>query len=485
MFGGVVSMERFVGIWTNDYDDKQITCELVVDNNKVEFFARNFHHERKTVFKSENINGSYFTVITNRIAHDYHNKTMEDSFAYNVCYVVVCKNKLEDVSNIQISKLKFSFDELDDWLNCNTIKINNDENGRDYISSENYDNIILQSEPKIEIKSIPFIYNESRGSRYITSVVMSNEPHISISYDNPVDVYETFNDIVILIQFFSMLIGKISSVSDITIELTNDYLCYLFFNHDFSYNVRAVEVYHKNRINCADIVSTIKSNFAQWKTFYTNNKYDILRLTYFDLNKNRQYIAEDTFIAYVRILEGYHIRESDDEETINKINGAQELLAKAVSDIIQNDHEKSIIKTVFSQIIPDYEINNKHLSEISKWIARGYISKKSLETRIKELDNCYFEIVKKNSDNIKRTIENPPEIFDLYHWIGATRNYYAHYKNDKKDVMGYVSMCNTINILKALATMIILDKMGISKDTIKQMMINDFELVFQTSCLKE
>ena len=65
----------------------------------------------------------------------------------------------------------------------------------------------------------------------------------------------------------------------------------------------------------------------------------------------------------------------------------------------------------------------------------------------------------------------------------ATRNYYSHYKDDKKNVLEFCQMNETINVLKALLIMILYSHMGIDKETIKKIMVGDSELHFQTGCL--
>ena len=65
----------------------------------------------------------------------------------------------------------------------------------------------------------------------------------------------------------------------------------------------------------------------------------------------------------------------------------------------------------------------------------------------------------------------------------ATRNYYSHYKDDKKNVLEFCQMNETINVLKALLLMILYSHMGIEKEVIKKIMAGDSELHFQTSCL--
>ena len=108
------------------------------------------------------------------------------------------------------------------------------------------------------------------------------------------------------------------------------------------------------------------------------------------------------------------------------------------------------------------------------------------------LDAEYFNIIIKNADEIakleKIPIPNEVEIlkdFDYYRRIADTRNYYSHYKADAKNVLNFIQICNTINVLKALLIMILYTHMGMSKEDARKIIIWDDELHFQTMCLRQ
>ena len=69
--------------------------------------------------------------------------------------------------------------------------------------------------------------------------------------------------------------------------------------------------------------------------------------------------------------------------------------------------------------------------------------------------------------------------------IQKYQKYYSHYKADKSNVLNFTQICNSINVLKALITMIMFNHIGMEKSMIKNAITNDGELSFQTICLRE
>lgn len=97
-----------------------------------------------------------------------------------------------------------------------------------------------------------------------------------------------------------------------------------------------------------------------------------------------------------------------------------------------------------------------------------------------------MRILNLSSDRINLKDKKETELInEFYQKIVATRNYYSHYKNDKRKVLEFCQMNETINVLKALLVMILYSHMEIDKETIRKIMIEDSELHFQTSCLIE
>lgn len=130
--------------------------------------------------------------------------------------------------------------------------------------------------------------------------------------------------------------------------------------------------------------------------------------------------------------------------------------------MIFTDEGKALFTKAFEEAVPDWIFNTGHALDVSKWIALGYLERKGLSEKIKELDGEHFEIITKNAKDIigigipsekKAEFEQEDEkriVQQLYHNIVSTRNYYSHYKEDTRGVLNFTQMCHTINVLKAL-----------------------------------
>lgn len=130
---------------------------------------------------------------------------------------------------------------------------------------------------------------------------------------------------------------------------------------------------------------------------------------------------------------------------------------------------------------------------VAQWIASGFLGKTSLAQRIRELDTDFYGVIASNAKIIiSLSKDNPPhkdeqeeKIIDRYYReIVSTRNYYSHYKTDRKNVLEYRQMNDTINVLKALLIMIFYSHMGMDKDVIRKVVMWDSELHFQTMYLR-
>ena len=142
----------------------------------------------------------------------------------------------------------------------------------------------------------------------------------------------------------------------------------------------------------------------------------------------------------------------------------------------------------------DWKYNSSNIGDISGWIAAGYLGRKSLSHRLKELDNLYFGIIRNNAENIERLASNTEKCKDMtdeqivelfYRELGDTRNYYSHYKKDKTGVLDFSQMNDSIRVLKATIISIFLSHMGIDKDLIRRIVEFDSELHFQTMFLRK
>ena len=193
--------------------------------------------------------------------------------------------------------------------------------------------------------------------------------------------------------------------------------------------------------------------------------------------------AQDILVQYVRILEGYHLRITNEEEIASTLD-------KDIKDMIFTDDGKKLFVPIFEKA--GWTFNSKHAKKVASWIASGFILKTTLSQRLKDLDSQHFDIIAKNADDIARLEIIPmpieqkiPKDFNYFQRIVDTRNYYSHYKADDKNVLNFTQMCNTINVLKALIIMILYTHMGMTNDEARKIIIWDEELSFQTMCLRK
>lgn len=81
-----------------------------------------------------------------------------------------------------------------------------------------------------------------------TTITIKKNPRISISYDNAQDINTVLFDIECIMQFFGLLIGSVSDVEDIRLSIENQKCkSRLYINRDFSYNLRAKNIFDNPR----------------------------------------------------------------------------------------------------------------------------------------------------------------------------------------------------------------------------------------------
>lgn len=233
--------------------------------------------------------------------------------------------------------------------------------------------------------------------------------------------------------------------------------------------------------------------YSNWREFYFDDTYALLRRIFFSVNGRKDIFAEDVFVQYMRILDGYHTRISGDEEIKKKLKDALRTSTKAIKKLIFNDKGRPIFEDSIKKVIPDWKYNSSHMEDIAGWIAAGYLAKQPLSHRLRELDGMHLSIIIKNSVAIEKKGQNSKkiegksdeELTQLYFKdLGDTRNYYSHYKLDKTGVLEFNQMTDSIDVLKATIISIFLSHMGMEKELIRKIMAFDSELSWQTMCLR-
>ena len=73
--------------------------------------------------------------------------------------------------------------------------------------------------------------------------------------------------------------------------------------------------------------------------------------------------------------------------------------------MIFNDKGRHIFENAIKKAIPDWKYNSSHMEDIAGWIAAGYLAKKPLSHRLRELDSMHLFIIEKILLLLRRKVE--------------------------------------------------------------------------------
>ena len=478
-------MERHIGLWKKENEEHSAVAELVIDGNCIEFYIRDSDSINRCSYIS-NDSDCRLKVFTNGYIDNGKNKTLDNAASVEAFFVL--KQNYDFQKGLTVERIKsasFIIPELTDWLGIRTINWGATKNDELIAIENKLSPIVLkEANPHIEI------YFEVGNSLFNTDIddrvsfEIINQPRIRIAYETPEDVFKLISDIRGIMQFWGLMIGHITDVFDIRLDIKDQKMkSWLYINEDFSYNLRTRGIIDKPRTKLKTTEESIQKYFENWYDFYYDNKFELIRRMYFEANKRKEINGEDILVQYVRILEGYHLRVTDEETVANT-------LEKEIKEMIFTDEGKAVFTPIFERA--DWKFNSKHAKDVAKWIASGFVLRTSLAQRLEQLDHQFFEIIQKNSEDIAMLEVIPlppdyeiPEDFNIYQRIVATRNYYSHFKANKDNVLNFTQICNAINVLKALIIMILYTHMGMTNDDARKIIIWDNELLFQTKCFRK
>ena len=489
-------MERHIGVWHKEnISQEQEVAELIIDGNHIEFYSR-FHD---VIFPTTFIgsDGQYrYKVFVNGASKPSSNRLLEYTSSHRVFYVLM--QNFEFSKGLEISGIKdfsFSIPELINWLGIKTVTYGCTDMDEIAAYEEHIAPIIIKAEdPYIELYFESKTFNSSIVQNDRTSIIIKKEPRIKVVYNQPQEVQVVIDDIQCLMQFFGLLIGSVSVAEDVRLSIDKqDLKSWLFINFDFSYNTMFRDVGDRPRTYLYVIENDLPTYYSNWRGFYFDDTYVLLRRLFFSVNGRKDIFAEDIFVQYMRILDGYHTRISGDESTKKKIRDALKSSTKEIKKLIFNDEGRPLFEEAMKKGVPDWKYNSTHMEEIAEWIAAGYLAKTPLSYRLQELDSKYLSIMQKNSVSIEKSGRNTKriegksdaELIQLYFKdLGDTRNYYSHYKLDTNGVLEFNQMLDSIDVLKATIISIFFSHMGMEKELIRKIMAFDNELKWQTMCLR-
>lgn len=490
-------MERHIGIWHKECDPSSSEVgELLIEGNHIEFYSR-FHG---SVFPETFIgeDGQYrYKVFVNGSAKPGQNRVVEYTASHRVFYVLMQDFGFSNGTTISgIKEFSFTIPELVNWIGINTVFYTSTDQAEPAAGEYHFQPIsIKESEPKVELYFESKTYESILTMEDATTITIKKEPRIRVSYELPSDVNRLLSDIECITQFFGLLIGKISDVYDIRLTVEGqEAKSWLFINRDYSYNLMTQDIIDRPRTYHYIVGEKLNAYFLNWYNFFNDDQYTLLRRIYFSVNGRKAIFAEEVFVEYIRILDGYHTRKYGDAETEQNLKAALKAASKVIKGKIFTDDCKPIFEEAFQSVIPDWKYNSSNVGSISGWIAAGYLSRKSLSHRLKELDKDHFGIIEHNAVGIEKNPQTESktdgltddQLIELYYKeLGDTRNYYSHYKRDETGVLSFSQMIESINVLKATIISIFLSHIGLDEDTARIMLGFDNELSFQTKFLRK
>ena len=483
-------MERHIGTWEKESNKGETDVgELIIDGNHIEFYSRFGDSVFPEAFVGSDGNHSY-KVFTHGLALPGKNRIIEYSSSYRVLYVLMQNCSFPNGNDISgIKEFSFAIPELVGWIGLPLVVLSSTPEKELAATEIALETITInESNPRIEL------YTESKSFDDLirndnTTVTLKKEPRIRVTYEKAVDVSKLLSDVECIMQFFGLLIGKVSYVNDIRLSIEGQNLkSWLYLNRDFSYNCMSWNFMSKPRTYLYVIEDKIKDLFYNWRNFFSDSQFSMLRRIYFSVNDLREKYMEDVFVEYIRILDGYHTRISGDEDAQKKIRKALKAAQKDIKRQLYTDENRLIFEQTIKKELPEWEFNSSNIEDIAGWIASGYLGRKTLSHRLKELDSD-FHILQENAKHIigrnndEEITDNKQIVETYYKELGDTRNYFSHYKGNTDGVLNFNQINDSIKALKALIISVFCMHMNMDKDLIRKIVAFDSELSWQTQFL--
>ncbi|MBO4845834.1 MAG: hypothetical protein J5525_05940 [Lachnospiraceae bacterium] len=488
-------MERIIASFKADKraiasNDEHIG-EIIIDGNSIEFYVRDTNNPFVHAYIGGD--GHYgYTVFVNDSEYKGRNKTLDNSSSYRVLCVLKSARIHEDpIETENVTEVSFTIPELIPWINMKTVSYEQISMTEAIGIEEELEDVVLLDNEDTEVR---FAFSSKTCKNAMenwssTSITVEKVPEIHIKYHNPVSLERIRSDIQMNMEFWGIIIGHVSTAENILVRFSCDnelegHNCKLmYFNADYSYNLRAVDLFHRVTTDYKLLKDSISSLYEGWSEFFHDEKFYYIRNNFFMVNRKAEPFLEDVFVTYVRILEGYELRISGDDNIRVKIEDQIRGIEKNIKDSIREDEIKNKIENAIKPIIPDWSLNSSHAGELARWIANGYIGKVSLETRIKRLDDNHLNIIAKNKTIIEEANSGACNAEDYYSRITKTRNYYSHFKEDDTGILSIQQMIDTVKVLKGLIMLIFYENMGLNSDDARKILIRNSELAFETQCL--
>jgi predicted RNA-binding protein with PIN domain len=358
------------------------------------------------------------------------------------------------IENIQ--SFSFEIPELTEWLKIPSVKFTCIEDETVIIHELETPIIVLkETEPKIYIK---YEIKDLLKNMDNYGMTLRKTPRIFVEFTNPQDDTAIFSSIETVMRFFSLFIGRISTADDIKLDiLGKDLKMWLFINHDFSINEKRNAYWARHRTAFENIREQLQQWFENWYSFTNNSSFKFLQDAYFQISSKKTWLIEDIFLTYCRFLEGYDLRVSKDEETANS-------LEEQLKEVLKDTSISEKLKPIFNNVGSKYKYQN-----VAKWISSGFLSRISLDSRIKRIDETFFCVLASNSKSIIK--ENSSTAY--YSKIVKTRNFYSHFKPDSLNTLNINELYSTLPLMEILIISILFSEIGVDKEIVKGFLVHD------------
>lgn len=489
-------MERHIGVWHKELNPEESEVgELLIDGNHIEFNSRfDISPFKETFFGEDGQNNYKVFVEGSNISR--LDRLLEYTVSHRVKYVLMGNYSFSKGYEIKgIKEFSFIIPELLKWFGFETVRYGITD--QDELAAVEYELppiTIKKDNPKIEIIFESRTFERAFLFEDNYSITVKKEPRINVVFSTLADISIIISEIECIMQFFSLLIGKISYAKDVRLKIYNqESFCRLYINHDFSYNQLTQPIIDSPRTYYYLIEHDIDNYFSHWREFFFDDHYSLLRRIYFAVNNQREKLNEEIFVEYMRFLDGYHTRKYYDAETEINLRKATKKTQKIIKDLINNSDFRNVIESEIKSVIPNWKSKASSIGNIADWIASGYIQRKSLSHRIKELDNKFFLIISNNAliiENLHSSdklidLSDEKKIEQYYRELSDTRNYYSHYKQDTSGVLSINQLNYSINVLKATILTILFSHMGMEDNFTRKIIAFDSELSLQTKFLRK
>lgn len=447
--------------------------KLVISDDGIEFFTNDIYAYNQAVFCGEDTTNKISLKVYTNGVESIVTKTPDVEYA--VRHRVICVDKWSTQDDIDpndnlISGFDFCIPELVNWFD----DVSFVESNITTASSNTYPPITLHKEsPYIQIRFL----TENNWIDYRTDRTIRKKIVIHIEFKEPVAISQVNYELNCLMGFWGLLLGKVTDAKDIMLYMKNSksespplWTKKYYLNSDLSYNThQPLRAYDRPHTTSKLLSERIESYYSNWRIFFFDSKYSLIIRLYFIANSKKPFFLEDIFTYYVRILEGYSLRVSEDEAIAESIKNAIKENSNEIKHVLLLPDVSDAIKKILDNAVPNKKLDIKKIAE---WISVGFVGRKSLSSRLSELDEQYFRIISNNASDVGNREEN----FEYFKKIAASRNFYSHLKNDRTDTLNSQQLHKTVFILKSLIITIFFDRMGISREIIYEIMTNDQEL---------